>query len=744
MDSRRIADYRDRRIFCIYGVSNMTNPMKVVLRHVISIIITAGFLACSIFIFPHSLGRIIEGGRDFGLSIAYYFCEVFEIEHGLEATVNTLPVFPFFEFLKDYPSPIVPFPESFELFKGKWVLYWELFATKDNVLDYLAIVGNVALNLSKIIVMLLPFVMIIVLINGRSKDEINNDYGKDSKALKIAKWYYVKSILPIKNAVKNYLTFLKENGAYWKLWLFIWAYNFNFITIALEFFAYYFYFVSSFDLSTVYRQVYKLIIDLWPMIVFLPTVAWIGLTLWLLSYLGRKNGYAVLEHREKCNRGFINERGVVTIVYGAMGAGKTAMITDISLSAEVELRDQALEIILESDLKFPSFPWIILENDLKGAILGHEIYDVWSCRRYVAKKRMRFCKNPSCEKIYGYDYQTYGITYDDSLKVVDVWSVIEDYACAYLIYAVQSSLIVSNYSIRVDSLMADFGNFPLWDSDFFKRDSRLIDSFSRHSHILDFDMLRLGKTMIENNPNRNAYGFGVYVVSEIDKERKNTPELKGVERDSDECNQKNDLFNIMLKMSRHAVVVANRVFVKVIGDLQRPTSLGGDARELGEVIFIDGKSGMHPVLPFYSPYWLFELVYTLLKRKFDENYLDYRFRRGDNTLGMTLFKSTFSIFQHHYERTCNVFGSETLNVLVESGRLEGAPLTRKYYRQSKKIWANRYATDCLSGIYEVRGAINRVGIDDLREYADLMATNDELQSQNSHFQKEISSLLKKT
>ena len=29
-------------------------------------------------------------------------------------------------------------------------------------------------------------------------------------------------------------------------------------------------------------------------------------------------------------------------------------------------------------------------------------------------------------------------------------------------------------------------------------------AYSRHAHILDFDMLRLGRKMLEDNPNRNG------------------------------------------------------------------------------------------------------------------------------------------------------------------------------------------------------------------------------------------------
>ena len=456
-----------------------------------------------------------------------------------------------------------------------------------------------------------------------------------------------------------------------------------------------------------------------------------------LALIARKTGYSRLRHNERRNRGFLNERGVVTIVGGVMGAGKTAAITDFALSAEVQLRDQAFEIILESDMKFPFFPWCNLENELKRASEYHAVFSVPSCKAWLKKKLRRWEKSPCREKLFNYDYERYGLTYDDKLKVSDVWQVAEDYACAYFIYTVQSSLILANYSIRSDNLFADIGNFPLWNTDFFSRDSRLQDSYSRHAHILDFDMLRLGKILLQNNPNRNAFGFGVYVITEIDKERKNTPELSEVKRNTDECNQKNDLFNVLLKMSRHACVIANRVFVKVISDLQRFGSLGGDVRELGEVVTIEGQSEMKPVLPFYSPFWVFGALYDWVFGKFSNYYVQYRFNRADNTLFLYVLKSITAAMQRHYTGVCNTFGCGVLALTVESGKQDGEQLARKWYKMPKKVYANRYSTDCLSGIFEKRAEQNAVGLDDLREYADTRATWEELQEQHSFFQDDL-------
>ena len=96
-------------------------------RHIICIAITLGFLACSVFLFPNALGRLIEGGRDFGLSVAYYFCEIFGIKHGISPTVNDLPQIPFFSFLApsapSEPSlPSTVLPNTWEQFQANEIV----------------------------------------------------------------------------------------------------------------------------------------------------------------------------------------------------------------------------------------------------------------------------------------------------------------------------------------------------------------------------------------------------------------------------------------------------------------------------------------------------------------------------------------------------------------------------------------------------------------------------------------------
>ena len=706
-------------------------------RHIICLSVTIITVTLGVFVFNGSVWRLLESFWDLLTSLAYWFLGMFGYYDVVKPSVIELPSLPpwFGYFPTNVPKTFLP--ETWEML-GEWFeRYWQIWIDWRCFLDYVLFLLEFIFSAFSYAYFFIVLFFVGYLLFRLYLKKINNDDDKESNALKGFKKMQDKVFSPIRRFFVSFFVFVRNHKVYWITWAVLSLIYVGVASIALETLAYLFYLSTSFDLFNLYVLLYKMLYDVSMFLESVPLPLTIVLVVTVNELNCRRIGYNALYHRERCNRGFLNERGVVTIVWGEMGVGKTALITDCMLSAEVQLRDDAYEVILETDMKFPNFTWATFERQLRQAIYFHVIYDVWSCRRWVRKKYAQWQKAQCREKIFGYDYERYGLEYDDKLKLVNVWSALEDYACAYLIYTVQSSLIVANYSVRVDSLLYDLDNFPLWNSDFFKRDSRLLDSYSRHCKILDFDMLRLGKTMLENNPNRNAYGFGVYGITELDKERKNTPELKDVKADSDECNQKNDLFNVLLKMSRHACVIANRVFVKVFADLQRPDSLGADCRELGEVTYIEEKSTIEPVLPFFSLYYIFEAIIDWVFQPFRSVYLEYRSNRSDNTLPLYLFKNLEAKLQHIKERTRNVFGSATLSLELQSGRMDGEPKKRKWYRMPKKIYSRRYTTDCQQAIFERRAEYNYVGIDDLREYADDMANGEELIYQNSHMQVEL-------
>lgn len=371
---------------------------------------------------------------------------------------------------------------------------------------------------------------------------------------------------------------------------------------------------------------------------------------------------------------------------------------------------------------------------------SHEVYNLATAEIWIRQKALIWYNEQTRENLFNYDYEKYGLNYNDKLRVYDIWEVIETYAKLYFIYVIQSSLLIANYSIRVDNVLSDLGNFPLWHSDFFKSDSRLIDSYSRHSHILDFDTLRLGKKVIENNDKADGFEFGVIVITEVGKERGNNLELQEKKKNAAEANQKNDLFNSCLKMIRHSATVDKFPFVRIITDEQRPESWGADARDLCEIVHIKESGDTCLAMPFFS---LAELLYGWLFGKFTNLYYQYRYVRSDNTLFMYLLKAFTAKIHHYYTSIYNRFGYCTLYVQTESGTQDGQLSNNKYFLMTKKIYSKRFSTDCFSDFFTEKALRSPVGLDDIKEYAAEKATFAELAEQNSYFVNDLLNGLKK-
>ena len=135
-------------------------------------------------------------------------------------------------------------------------------------------------------------------------------------------------------------------------------------------------------------------------------------------------------------------------------------------------------------------------------------------------------------------------------------------------------------------------------------------------------------------------------------------------------------------------------------------------------------------LPFFA---LEELLYSFIYDKFVGLYLKYRYIRADNTLPMYVFKKLMAMLQAYYKRTYNIFGYSKMRLQVESGTQDGELTDKVYYLDNKRIYADRFSTDCFSDFFETKSLRSEIGIDDLEEYASSKATLEELKMQNSYF-----------
>ena len=684
----------------------------------LTVALTIAFILLGAFVFRVAYCRTIEALIDLYGSFKYYFCVLFGFPvDGIPSVAERSKVLNWSIFL----------PADFETFKANCIFFFTLFISKENFLSWLNVTGGKAGVWAKIFVILLPCILAVIIAIKRLYAKGNTKHNVDTIPLRVFKKISTITYQPTKRFICGYIDFLREHNWIWISWLIMWAFHLNIASIVIEFFAYYFFFSVSFRVDTIYTQFVKLAIDLQPFLRFFP---WWSLVIagYCLFYNFRKEiALNRLRHFEAKNCGFVNELPIVSMACGSMGKKKTTLITDMTLSQEVMFRQKALSILQENDMKFPYFPWILFEKELQKCMEYHTVYNLATVKEWVNKKRRRYEKHVGTTgQLYGYDEERYGIIYRDGLKESHIFNILETYAQAYFIYVLQSSLIVSNYAIRTDSEILDAGNLPMWLTDFFSDNVRK----GGYSHVLDFDVLRLGKKVLENNQKAGSFEFGVVAITEIGKERGNNLELKEVKKTVNETNQKNDLFNSWLKMCRHSATVDNYPFIKVFTDEQRPESWGADSRDLCEIITILSAGEQRLALPFYT---IEEMIIEWVYCRFIDLYADFRYRRGNNTLLVYILKSVTAWLWKRNTRIYNKYGYSVLTVAKQAGTMDGKIRRKKYYLCNRKIYSKRFSTDCFSDYFNEMARNAKTGINDYIEYATEKASVSELKEQHSYF-----------
>ena len=687
----------------------------------LSVVITAIFLCIGIFWCTQSYERLWETISGVWSSVKYYFCEIIEME-------NTKPV-DVIQPSEILQGEITVIPTTSSAFWLKFRVFFALLVNGSHLGGYFGTLGQKMELVSRALLLLLPVAILAVIIVKKIYSTPNTRHNRDTRPLRAVKWISGYTYQPLKRFILGYKRYLDAAPKWKTAWLWIWLANVNFLSIFVAFISYYFYFAVSFDISSLYPQIVNLLKDLLLVIRYFPwfltgTIAWI-----IFTRIREKIAMQVLQHHEARNCGFIKELPIVSMSCGSMGKRKTTHITDMSLSQTVMFRQEAFTRLQKQDMKFPFFPWICFENELKACMAYGRVYNLASIHTWVAQKRERYEKHGrSVWQLYGYDTEKYGLYFDNALKREYLFDVLETYAKLYFIYVIESSLLVANYSIREEDILYDEGNFPLWSFNFFPKRPNVENS--RFAHILDFDVLRLGKKVIENNPKAGSFEFGVVVITEVGKERANNLELKEVKKNTDEANQKNDLFNAWLKMCRHSATVDNFPFIKVFTDEQRPESWGADARELADILTIVNSGTQKLALPFYT---IEEMLYDWAFSRFIALYYDFRHRRGDNTLLVYLLKTIVSKIWARNERIYNRFGYSVLGIEKERGTQDNKPEKKRYFLANYKIYRERFTTDCFSDYFNDLALKSGVGLMDYLTYKTVRASVDELKAQNSYF-----------
>ena len=725
---------------------------KRISRKTVYDILIAGCIVVSvlmaIFRFSPVFLRLLQSIRDFALSLAYYFTELWGFSGVISPTVVEIP-----------ENIVETLPMDLDVFIAKWEQFWALLFNWDNFFAYIPEVLIAVANGILILSTILPLLISAILLFSLCYKQENNKYlEKTAQRVKFERFEDVVWAR-IKSFVKG---FIKQFKARRKTLIFLcllWIYNLNLFTIAIETLAYYFYFaLELFEVNGLFAFLVKLICDLGVIIGFFPWWCWVIFGYYVFDYFRRKIGDALLALGEGCNRAFLLFYTCALFITGKQRAKKTSILTDMKLTIERIFREKAQEKFAQRDMQFPYFNWILLELTVKKGQNGR-LNTLYKCRKFIRElKYFFYTKDKYNERqtrqilrhlkkkwgytykdfIFEYDYERYGLEYTDGNITVDIFEALEKYAQLYKIYQQQTPLDVSNYSIREDLKWEDKGNFPLYDGDFFDRTPVDVKKYSKYSHIIPYNAFRLGRLTDPEDEFKDSVEYGIGVASEFAKERGNRDTKRGLKPTAEEANQENDLFETDVKMRGHAATIDNYTFFRWLFDDQRAGSLGANNKDLTNICYVKEVSDPKIVMPGFM---FEEWIYALATKIYNKIYYKLRYERGDanNTLLVYLLKKAYTPIYNHYWRVFNRYSVYTAKLRVTDG-MDGEVLesSYKYYLATAKVYANRFATDSYNEFYSAKAARSDKGLNNIPMYKGVRPTYDELCAQNSYFVADIS------
>lgn len=724
----RKADRRKRRAAWAKAHRNALRRARAVSYHLLALMAIAGITLLGFCRVPGACLRFWEGVRDLCLSFSGSDC------------VTTLP-----------HDITAGFPQAIEELRVIAVNFGTLFISKENFFSYLALLGNLLVNVCYTLTYaLLPGALLIALA-VHSTQRRNRDYGKKSKPLAAFLCIRQHLLLPIGGYIKGFWRFFRRRKKYFVTSILIALFFLNVYTIALEALAYYFFILLSDTLTLgLGSQVVKLIFDVFTAFRYLPAWVWVLIAIKLFDMVRKEIGYKRLEKTEADLRKFLEERGVNILICGAPRMGKTTTLVSIVRSLMAMAHKSAKQGMRDLDRKFPDFPWIILERMIRkdyarGVFrnLCHlsEWLDVMIEKGHsggagwirTLRKRYRSCSAvPFRYPFFNYDTAHFKTVYYGGLGEETIEEAVRDYAALYLIY-IQPMLILANFSIRADDDFIDLGNFPEWRDDFFRHEPDPLKK-SRYAKILNQDLLRPGKQVDPKCKYKDCFEFGVIAETEVGKERGNQFNHAGKSSLSAEANVLNDKRDDLFKLMGHLGTIYNLRFAFYVGDEQRASSWSANAMELCDVLTIRSRGKDKILMPFFG---VEELIYLAIHKFYGSYYDDIRRNRGDITLTTYLFSHLSKAVEDHYDYIKNKFGGHFLKVNVllamkQDGDRDAAS-KGKIFISSAKVYSHVFRTAAWKGFMEKRAERSELGLEDVPEYKSLDAGFEEFMEQRSYF-----------
>ncbi|MBO4284059.1 MAG: hypothetical protein J5958_05495 [Clostridia bacterium] len=661
-----------------------------------------------------SLVRLAGAVWDLLLSIAKYFLVI------LGFSSDFIP-----EHVKEIPDvPFVPFlPVDASQLSGFWGRFFSDLFSKEHFLRYNARFFIGVLSIQRF---LLPVVVLFLVLKfwiSGTADEENDDFGKKSKGVRRVEWLQRKIFFPVKSFLVSWWTSLR----FWVILtlLLLFSAGLNVLTLLVEAVAFLFWFSVQIDFSFLYTGIYKLFLDLTIMFSTLPAIVWIFVAYLIFCFIRRAVAYRRLESMEAANRGFVEKLPLCVLITGKIGIGKTTTNVNLSLTLQDAMRERLLASMMEIQAEFPFFPWEFLDRQIGVMFCAGDLPSKSKTRKLFSDKL--FSEDPEENGLFLFGY-TGRMIFEDGVNVKHLENRLVDYAELQVMYR-QQTLIFSSFSFRVDNLYTDLGKMPYWSSDFFRTPG--FDPWSEplRSHILDFDTLRLGKT-VSREPG-GAWEYGILSHTEMGKDFGNTLTNKDLKATDDAANIKNDMLIDRIKVLRHTGTADHHPYVQYIGDEQRPTSLGADALELCDVVrLVDASEKKKSIRLLLIEQFFVDLVNSI----WSGWYVRRRVHRADEDLPTWFLRRTMNRLHSWEQRMTQLFGYQEISCVVQDGAdLEKEGQSDVIFTCFKKVHSGRFSTDCFAGVLASRSLNSKWSIQTAPTYAGPVASPEEIRAQHSYF-----------
>lgn len=688
-------------------------------RHLVALLLTLLLFAWSGFVCYRSWIRLFESFWSWCLSIVYALFHKFEWCPAPNVNeLSSLFVIGFF-------------PQEWSIFCRNFRIYWSEFFSYYNFLSFTCVAAPVMQLLSTIllyVVLICAFVWLYL--KFLHKPHQNTKRGGETPWLKRYKAYENRIERPLIYSIRDFVRFYFSYRRYRVVFWIVVVISLNAATVFFAFFSYYFYFCASFDFVSLALQIYKFTVDVLIAYHCLPVFMWVIIFFYFFDRITKSRAYDRLERHEWRNEQFLRTLGIVIFITGAMRTGKTSLVVDMLITKARIYRTDALDILLKIHSEFIRFPFPVFIKEANELFSQGKIKSLRQCERYMRARRRRFEKDPSPENAWGYDFEEYGLTFDNGLTVEHLFDRLTTWLKAYRIYK-ETTYFLTTFSVREDHIEDSIGNFSVWDMDIFHRDSFDASECEEYSHALNWDIIRPGKKM---NPESKVFGvleYGVLGVAELDKERENTLELKEVKKSDEECNQLNDLVERYLMMMGHSGMVEYKCFVSLFGDSQRETGWGAKGRETATVVKILENSEPKLALHFFE---FRSMLYDFCKAIHKSSVVKNWYNRGDTTLRAYLLWKFTGKYINYCTRVYNTFGYEVSELSFARGDGEGDKNSVKWYRSYKKYRSGRYETASYKDYFGAANDSAEIKFPDVPRFSGRCPSLDELAEYlQSHF-----------